>query len=396
MRILVLTTSYPAHPDDPSGAFVHRLALALSARGHELRVIVPGRNGLVGRRVLDGIPAWHFRYAFRDDRHALTSVPGGMPAALRRSPLTACQAPMMMAAFAAAAWAEAGRADVLWANWLGAGLIGGAVGPVHRVPMVVTLRGHDVHWMSRRPVWRRLGRRVLGRAAVVTVVSAAMVPIVEPFVPPRARPVVVPTFGVDARRFHPVTGPRAARRPGPPQGLFVGNVSRAKGVDVLLRALAQSPDAWGRFTVVGAGADMEAMRCLAVEQAVDDRVVWLGRRGVSEIPELMRQADFLVLPSLTEGRPNVVMEALASGLPVVATAVGGTPELIADGDNGLLVAAGDVAALAGALGRLAHDAELRRRLGQRARHFIEDNHLTWDRTAEEFEAVFTTAAHRGA
>jgi glycosyltransferase involved in cell wall biosynthesis len=102
----------------------------------------------------------------------------------------------------------------------------------------------------------------------------------------------------------------------------------------------------------------------------------------------MAAADILVLPSLSEGRPNVVLEAHACGLPVVATNVGGTPELLEDGVNGLLVPVGDSDALAGALRRLATDHDLRLRLGVAARERIKAGGFTWNATAARTRQIY--------
>jgi glycosyltransferase involved in cell wall biosynthesis len=102
----------------------------------------------------------------------------------------------------------------------------------------------------------------------------------------------------------------------------------------------------------------------------------------------MAAADVLVLPSLSEGRPNVVLEAQACALPVVATAVGGTPELVEDGVHGLLVPPGDSNALAGSLRRLVSDEDLRRRLGASARQRIDSGGHTWDATALRTRQIY--------
>ena len=171
------------------------------------------------------------------------------------------------------------------------------------------------------------------------------------------------------------------------QGVFVGNVSRAKGVDVLLEAMSKC-GAECRITFVGGGPDLATMQELAAKLGLADRVAWLGQRPSGDIPDLLRGTDFLVLPSLSEGRPNVVMEAMATGLPVIATDVGSTRELLDDG-RGLLVAPGNTGELAAALERLCADTTLRpdSRPERAAVHLR--NNLTWDSTAAQFEIYFS-------
>lgn len=388
MNILVLTTSYPAHAGDARGVFIHSVAQALARRGHGLRVVVPARAAQSGRHTVDGIEVHHFRYALTRAGHTLTTVGGGIPEALRRSRLHTLGVPVMMTCFAAAALRQGAWADVIWANWLGAGLAGAVVGGLCRKPMVLTLRGDDAYLVHDQPAWRFCGKWVFRRCAAVTAVSSNMVPLLDGLLP-GGMSVTVPTFGVDVGAFHPADRPRTD----PPQGLFVGNISQAKGVDVLLKALARCAVPC-RFAIAGAGPDLDAMKQLADKLKLSERVQWLGHLDVQRIPELMRQSDFLVLPSRSEGRPNVVSEAMASGLAVIATPVGSVGELVRDGQTGLLVPVDNAQALADAMARLCQDPALRTRLGRAARQHVEDADLSWDRTARELEPIFLRAAGR--
>ncbi len=243
MKILLLTTSYPAQPGDSRGAFIHAVAKALRRRGHEVRAIVPGRGGAFGRREIDGIDVRQFRYALTDDGHELTNIGGGIPEALRRSRWNYLRLPVLLARFAAAAWRQARWADVIWANWLGAGLVGAVARAFRRRPMVLTLRGDDAYLIHDRPAWRRAGKFVFRRCAAVTAVSQNMVPLLAGLVG-EGRRVIVPTFGVDTAMFHPPEGgaPKSSwgflATGSGVRGLFVGNISTAKGVDTLLKALS--------------------------------------------------------------------------------------------------------------------------------------------------------------
>ncbi len=141
------------------------------------------------------------------------------------------------------------------------------------------------------------------------------------------------------------------------------------------------------------------MKDLAESLQISSRIQWFGQIGIADVAELMRQCDFLVLPSRSEGRPNVVVEAMASGLPVIATAVGSVPELVCDASTsaadptGILVPVDDIDALRTALSELLQDEALRHRIGRNAHAFVESANLTWDRTAEEFEQIFDEAIH---
>ena len=148
---------------------------------------------------------------------------------------------------------------------------------------------------------------------------------------------------------------------------FLGRFGDRKGVPELLRALAEPRLATLRWTAVLAGdGAVERFRARWAARAERARSrCRLGRR--SRGPRQLAAADILVLPSLNEGLPMAVLEAMAPGLAVVTTPVGAIPDAIQDGETGLLVPARDAAALAEALARLIVDPALRRRLGEQAR-----------------------------
>jgi glycosyltransferase involved in cell wall biosynthesis len=155
---------------------------------------------------------------------------------------------------------------------------------------------------------------------------------------------------------------------------YVGRLSPVKGVDLLLEAAARlAADAtlprW-ELRIIGAGDERPALEEAALTLGLGDRVRFLGPR--SDIPAQLAELDLLVLPSRWEGMPNVALEAMAARLPVVATAVGGTPEVVVDGETGLLTPAEDVAALTAALRSLILDADGRAAMGAAGRRRVEE------------------------
>ncbi|HET9185409.1 MAG TPA: glycosyltransferase family 4 protein, partial [Solirubrobacterales bacterium] len=141
-----------------------------------------------------------------------------------------------------------------------------------------------------------------------------------------------------------------------------------KGLDVLLRAAAAVPEAV--FAIAGEGPLGPSLEGLASELGVADRVRFLGFRR--DIPELMAAADVFTLPSLYEGSPLAVLEAMAARRAIVSSAIGGTNEVIVDGESGLLVPPGDPEALAAALRRVLADPGLRESLAANARNRVEE------------------------
>jgi glycosyltransferase involved in cell wall biosynthesis len=165
-------------------------------------------------------------------------------------------------------------------------------------------------------------------------------------------------FPGDRVAVKPSFAAAAPRRQGPGDYfLFLGRLSREKGLGTLLTAWSRSPE---RLVVAGDGPELTLLRDAA--PTVDYR----GAVPAAEIPSLLCRARALLLPSLSfEGAPRVVLEAYASGVPVLASRLGGLPELVEDGNSGILVRPGDEAGWAAAVERLTEDAEAER-MGERA------------------------------
>ncbi|MFN2628006.1 MAG: glycosyltransferase [Gaiellaceae bacterium] len=201
--------------------------------------------------------------------------------------------------------------------------------------------------------------------ARILVVSQATQTTLERQGYPRRRMEVVYN-GIDLERAHPV------RLAEPPTIVHVGRLAPVKGQRELIGALA----ALDGVTIVLVGRDLERggayereLREHARQLQVEDRVVFAGARD--DVPGILAGCDVLALPSWIEGLPLVVLEAMAQARPVVATAVGGTSELVADGETGVLVPAGKPEALARALHELVRDPGRARRLGQAGRRRVE-------------------------
>jgi colanic acid/amylovoran biosynthesis glycosyltransferase len=155
--------------------------------------------------------------------------------------------------------------------------------------------------------------------------------------------------------------------------LFVGRLSAVKGVLVLLHAMARLRRRFTDvvLTLVGDGPDRGRIERTVEALELKEHVALLGYRSTEEVRELLVHADVFVLPSFAEGVPVVLMEAMASGVPVVASRIAGIPELVEDGVSGVLVPPANSDALARAITRLLEDPSLRRRLAERGRAVVE-------------------------
>jgi glycosyltransferase involved in cell wall biosynthesis len=333
VKVVVLTTSYPRRPGDAAGRFVADAVEQVRARGVDVDVVSPANF-----------------------RHYGIAYGGGVVANLRR-PWRVLLLPAFLLSFLRAARQAARDADLVHAHWWPAGAVARLTGR----PYVVQLWGTDVELTRRVALLRPLARRVLASARLVICASRALADEARRL---GARDVRVIPSGVDVPTE---VGPEDE----PPHVLFAGRLSAEKGVQDLLAATNGLP-----LVVVGDGPLRPQ-----VPQA-------LGFVPHEELGRRYERAAVVACPSRREGFGVVAAEAMAHGRSVVASAVGGLLDLVADEETGLLVPPGDIDALRAALERLLGDAALRRRLGEAGRERARAE-LSWDvvidRTLEAYD-----------
>jgi glycosyltransferase involved in cell wall biosynthesis len=171
--------------------------------------------------------------------------------------------------------------------------------------------------------------------------------------------------------------------------LFVGRLTPRKAPDLLLRALAQVPEVC--CVLAGDGPMRPKLERLARELGIVDRVAFTGNLPPVQLAELYGRAKLLVLPSVSEALPLVVLEAMASGTPVLASRIAGLPGVVKDWETGFLVNPGDVGALAVALRFLMHDEDMRRAMGARARARVSES-FVWPTVADHYEHLYRSVA----
>ncbi len=269
----------------------------------------------------------------------------------------------------------------------------GLAGRLAGLPCLVTVLGTGPHGdlarLARKP-FGRMRARLLSRLAWFVALSAEARAELLTHGVPAERIRVIPN-GVDLAAHRPAArGEREALRErlGLPAGrlvaAFVGRLHPVKDVDTLLEAAARVPELY--LVVVGDGPERGRLEARAAELELGRRVNFQGQS--QRVPDVLRAADVFLLSSHGEGMSNALLEAMACGLPCLASsAVGGARELLGDG-RGLLVAGGDAAAWAEAIERLAADPALRERLGETAAGYVAES-LSLGAAAERLAALYT-------
>jgi len=255
-------------------------------------------------------------------------------------------------------------------------------------PTLVSVWGTDVLEAPRlSPFHYLITRYALRRADHITATGLRLAEATARYAP-AGKPVTVVPYGVDLREFR--SRPREQR-----SEVAVGAVARLskeKGLHYLLEAFAvvagRHPQA--RLVLVGEGPERQRLERLAARLGLGERVRFLGEVPHEQVPEVLQQLDIFAMPSTYEGFGVAALEAEAMELPVVASHVHGIPDVVLDGETGLLVPPRDRQALAAALDRLVSDGDLRRRLGQAGRAFVAE-HYSWEENTAQMEALYKAA-----
>jgi glycosyltransferase involved in cell wall biosynthesis len=231
----------------------------------------------------------------------------------------------------------------------------------------------------------------------VTTVSARIRAAAEALGRPR-RPIAVVPNGADTRVFLPRDRSQARARLGVPDDgpvvTYVGKLEPRKGVGDLIAAmglLTRRPGGAPLLLAAGVGRLRDELGAQAAALGVADRVRFVGKVAHEEVAWWMAAGDVFVLPSLSEGLPTVVCEAMSCARPTVATAVDGTPEIVEDGETGLLVPPRDPEALAGALARVLEEPGLAERMGARALQVGRERY-TWGANARRMAELYAELA----
>jgi glycosyltransferase involved in cell wall biosynthesis len=253
---------------------------------------------------------------------------------------------------------------------------------VYQIPYVISLRGGDVPGF--RPydfhIYHKLItpflRAIWKNASAVIANSNGLRQLAHTF-DSRFVIAIIPN-GVDLELYKTID-----RDWSPPRLLSVGRIVHQKGLDLAMHALGGLKDLNWEWHIAGDGPQMGALQSLAQELGIDDRVVFLGWQSRPQIIESYKNSNVFLFPSRHEGMPNAILEAMASGLPVIATCIAGNEELVIDGKTGYLVPSEDIETLQEALKKILNDSALCQQMGIASRRRAEESY-SWESTAQQY------------
>ena len=395
MHVAVVTTSYPLSRESTSGIFIKRLVDNLPES--IIRTVItpcpdyrPATPDTANTRIRC------FRYAPLAWQR-ISHQPGGIPVAFRRNRWLLLLLPFMLLSMLAACVRTGRHADVIHANWSLNGLVAGIAGALTGTPVITTLRGSDVDGLEdslpRRLV---LACCVALSKRVVTVSKAICLEASTRFPKLAAKFSAIPN-GVGNEFLDISTG--KAPNDDTLHITAIGNLSSNKRMDTVISAAQKMTGGNAPCVhIIGNGPELPALEIAAAEAASHGvKVDLAGTLPPAKIPGVLAETDIFVLASHSEGRPNVILEAMAAGLPVVAADIPGVRELVTDMETGLLFESGNIGQLASRLVQLRDNPQLRDRLGLAAREFIISNGFTWQQCATAYAGVYTSVRrHAGA
>lgn len=372
-NVLMLTDYFPPHAGGGVERVVYELSRRLASRGTAVTVLTLNTRQAVTRESLEGVQV------VRVPGFDLTRSTGAQLAISLRA------WPVLLRIL------ETRRVDLVHAHnlFFHLSLAGALLSKVPRTPLVTTAHLGPVDRLGgaygrlAAMYERSIGALILRLSHRTIAVSDAVARHARRL---GARPgsVITVPNGVDTRRFSPATSNGGSA----PRVIFVGRLIFNKGPQFLLDAIPEvlSRHPGTQFDIVGDGPMRRELQSRAARQGLNGRVRFLGERD--DVERLLTEADVFVRPSLLEGMSLTVLEAMASGLPVIATPVGGTAELVDDGVTGYLVEPGGRTQLAERLCALLGNRDLRRQMGRRGRELVESGY-DWDditqRTVEVYE-----------
>jgi glycosyltransferase involved in cell wall biosynthesis len=374
LRIVIPTGIFPPDIGGPA-SYVPRIAQVLAERGHAVEVVTLADDPTGG---------------------------GELPFPVRRIRRGKARIPRMVETISAIR-GSARSADLIFANGL---FIEAAIAAaLSGKPVVMKIVG-DWAWERARnagsgsPMLEEFqSRRQPLRWEVVKLLRSAVTRRAGTIIAPsRYLTGVIAAWGIPERKIHTIYNaveslPDAAPAVLPPfSGSTLITVARLvpwKGIDGLIELIARR--AGLRLFIVGDGPERPHLESHARSLGVADRVIFTGTQPRQNVAEILRAADLFVLNSAYEGLPHIILEAFSEGLPVIATASGGTPEVVEDGINGLLIPPSEPNELDAAVDRLLSDASLRGALAEEGRRTVEDR-FTWPALVDQTESLLRQAA----
>jgi glycosyltransferase involved in cell wall biosynthesis len=408
MKVLYLVTNFARWEGDPHSPWLVEQALRLRERGVESAVLAPSYKGLRDHEI-HGIPVHRFRY-FPSRWEDLTHLEGGPNKIKNPLYLPLILPYMFFGTLAVIRHCRRQRYDVLHVHWpLPQGVFGLVGQNISGARLVTSFHGAELLLTRRYPFLKPVLRYIVKRSDAVSANSSFTASLVRELADVEVK--VIP-YGstIVARDVLPIAAgpeprpeplgpePRDEGRHGERRILFVGRLIERKGLPYLIEAMDLLPsEIRVRLDIVGAGGQRPLLERLVKDKSLAERVFFRGRIPYAELAELYAGCDLFVLPAIvdsrgdTEGLGVVLVEAMSYKKPVIATNVGGIPDIVHHNETGILVEQCDPQALAQAIETVLTDENRARELGQAGFAYVKE-YFSWPRIVDQVMALYSPKA----
>lgn len=381
IKVLVVTTSYPVIAG--SGVFVKNLVNAFD-ENFEITVLTPSHQLLNESSFCENIKI--VRYAPKKFE-TIAHSPGGIPQAIKEGWIKRFWLMSLLINLLLQIVLNGKKYDVIYANWAICGFLCGITKFFHRKKIVTSLRGSDVNRSDFSLIDNMLLQTALMlNDALVCVSLTAKYKLQKKYENKCSKFIFIPN-GV-ANEFFEI-GKKIYLNNVNASLIFctVSSLVKTKSINTIIEAVSCLKADFFLY-VIGEGSEEENLKKLAMSYDVEDKVKFMGYQSHNEIISTFKITDVFLFASVSEGRANVLYEALAAGLPIVASDIDANKELIDHENTGLLFKVGDPHDLVKKINRLIEDPELSKKLSKNAHQYIIDNNLTWQSTAKQYQDIF--------
>ncbi|QPJ65978.1 MAG: glycosyltransferase family 4 protein [Candidatus Nitrohelix vancouverensis] len=390
-RVTIVTTSFPRYAGDFAGSFVYRFALGLSKSGCQVQVVAPGDPSAPEDELLGDIQVRRPLY-FWPKRFQSLAYGAGLTSRIRYNPLRLLQAPLLLSAMTRCVLRHSRPSDILFSFWTLSALVVRMAKLMRGYSTVARFSGADALLLKTQSIrffmkWLLNGQDQLlcqdqnmQQSLLNCVSSADRIKLIS--------------NGVDINEFYP--GPMQEAR-----GhlnlhandfivLTAGRLSASKGHRFLIEGFAKLAATRNdlKLLILGDGEERAKLENFAARLEMQKKILFMGFQESSTIGQWLRACNIFILPSLLEGTPNILLEAMACSRPVIATNVGGVSEVIEDGKNGLLIDAASGPEIHKALLFLMENKEARESYGGEALRTINERFGGWQETSKELLEIF--------
>ncbi|GAP08151.1 glycosyltransferase [Anaerolinea thermolimosa] len=401
MKIAVLTSSYPRYPGDGTAPFIQSLCTTLNKHGHDIEVIAPYDIDIRQNQSSDVI-VHRFKYVWPKRFHIMGHG-RSLLSDVTLKPLTFVLLPLFIFAETLKLLDVTAnqKSDLIHVHWvLPNGPAALVVSKIRKIPYVLSLHGSDIYVSTKNKVFSWFAKKVIKHASFISACSPDLLIAAKRL--GAGDKVALLAWGADPVHFTPQRRDITFRQRHQWEVnkivvFALGRMVFKKGFEILIRAWEKIQNDQDNILLVIGGEG--PIRTQLQNMITKERIINVelpGRIPWTDVPDYLANADIFVMPSIKDqkgnldGLPTVLLEAMSSGLPVIASRIAGIPLVIQDNRNGILVSPGNSNELAEALLKLINNQDLRRRLGENARKDI-ITQFNWDSVASKFEERYSNA-----